>query len=147
MNVHLFIATKKNIEELYNLIVYLKETELNEIDFPEIDETKLTNFIKHNLRVGKIICIKDLETEKIIGCCMYSKGEYFFSRSKLVEINLIYIKKQYRNFPLVKRVIESVKKYADGLPVFLYISTAQGFDSVFKKLGFDSMGGSWRYHG
>tara|TARA_R100001163_G_scaffold57554_1_gene45510 strand:+ start:459 stop:902 length:444 start_codon:yes stop_codon:yes gene_type:complete len=147
MNVHLFTANRKNIEEIYDLIVYLKETDLDDIGFPEIDETKLKNYIKNILRLGKIICIKDLDTEKIVGCCMYSKAEYFFSRSKLVEINLIYIKKKYRNFPLVKRVVESVKKYADGLPVFLYISTAQGFDPVFKKLGFDSMGGSWRYYG
>tara|TARA_R100000654_G_scaffold51249_1_gene77436 strand:+ start:793 stop:1236 length:444 start_codon:yes stop_codon:yes gene_type:complete len=147
MNIHLFTATKKNIEEIYNLIVYLKETELDQINFPEIDETKLTNYIKHILKIGKIICVKDLDTEKIIGCCMYSKGEYFFSKSQLVEIQLIYIKKEYRNFPLVKRVIESVKKYADELPIYLYISTAQGFDAVFKKLGFDSMGGSWRYYG
>ena len=147
MNVHLFSANRKNIEEIYNLIVYLKETDLDKIDFPEIDEIKLKNYIKNILRLGKIICIKDLDTDKIVGCCMYTKAEYFFSRSKLVEINLIYIKKKYRNFPLVKRVVESVKKYADGLPVFLYISTAQGFDPVFKKLGFDSMGGSWRYYG
>ena len=147
MNVHLFLANRKNIEEIYNLIVYLKETDLDKIDFPEIDEIKLKNYIKNILRLGKIICIKDLDTDKIVGCCMYTKAEYFFSRSKLVEINLIYIKKKYRNFPLVKRVVESVKKYADGLPVFLYISTAQGFDPVFKKLGFDSMGGSWRYYG
>ena len=147
MNVHLFSANRKNIEEIYNLIVYLKETDLDKIDFPEIDEIKLKNYIKNILRLGKIICIKDLDTDKIVGCCMYTKAEYFFSRSKLVEINLIYIKKKYRNFPLVKRVVESVKKYADGVPVFLYISTAQGFDPVFKKLGFDSMGGSWRYYG
>ena len=147
MNVHLFTANRKNIEEIYDLIVYLKETDLDDISFPEIDETKLKNYIKNILRVGKIICVKDLDTEKIVGCCMYSKAEYFFSRSKLVEINIIYIKKEYRNFPLVKRIVESVKNYADGLPVFLYISTAQGFDPVFKKLGFDSMGGSWRYYG
>ena len=147
MNVHLFTANRKNIEEIYDLIVYLKETDLDNIGFPEIDETKLKNYIKNILRVGKIICVKDLDTERIVGCCMYTKAEYFFSRSQLVEINLIYIKKEYRNFPLVKRIIESVKKYADGLPVFLYISTAQGFDPVFKKLGFDSMGGSWRYYG
>ena len=147
MNVHLFSANRKNIEEIYNLIVYLKETDLDKIDFPEIDEIKLKNYIKNILRLGKIICIKDLDTDKIVGCCMYSKAEYFFSRSKLVEINIIYIKKEYRNFPLVKRIVESVKNYADGLPVFLYISTAQGFDPVFKKLGFDSMGGSWRYYG
>ena len=147
MNVHLFSANRKNIEEIYNLIVYLKETDLDKIDFPEIDEIKLKNYIKNILRLGKIICIKDLDTDKIVGCCMYTKAEYFFSRSKLVEINIIYIKKEYRNFPLVKRIVESVKNYADGLPVFLYISTAQGFDPVFKKLGFDSMGGSWRYYG
>ena len=70
MNIHLFTATKKNIEEIYNLIVYLKETELDQINFPEIDETKLTNYIKHILKIGKIICVKDLDTEKIIGCCM-----------------------------------------------------------------------------
>ena len=147
MNVHLFTANRKNIEEIYDLIVYLKETDLDDISFPEIDETKLKNYIKNILSVGKIICDKYLDTEKIVCCCMYSKSEYFFSRSKLVEINIIYIKKEYRNFPLVKRIVESVKNYADGLPVFLYISTAQGFDPVFKKLGFDSMGGSWRYYG
>ena len=78
MNVHLFTANRKNIEEIYDLIVYLKETDLDDIGFPEIDETKLKNYIKSILRVGKIICIKDLDSEKIVGCCMYSKAEYFF---------------------------------------------------------------------
>jgi len=44
-------------------------------------------------------------------------------------------------------MVDSVKKIANGIPIVLSISTGLDIDPVFKKLGFDSMGGSWRYHG
>jgi hypothetical protein len=57
----------------------------------------------------------------------------------------VYVKKDYRNFNLVKTLIDSVKKQAEGLPLVLSITSGLGIDPVFEKLGFKNMGSNWRY--
>ena len=61
-----------------------------------------------------------------------------------MNIQVIYIKKNFRNFKLVKTIIDSVKKIANGLPIVLSITTGLKIDPVFEKLGFEDMGSNWR---
>ena len=143
-SIHLYQAEKKDIENIYDLLVEYKKVDLEDVNFPDIDRNKLINFIKTILQRGKIILLKDLERDELVGCCMFHKAEYFFSTSKMMLIQMIYIKQKFRNFKLVKQLIESVKKVSEDLPIVLSITSGLGIDPVFKMLGFVHMGGNWR---
>ena len=143
-SIHLYSATKKDIENIYDLLVEYKETDLANANYPAIDKNKSINFLNLIYAKGKIILLKDLDTDKLIGCCLFNISEYFFSKSKIMIIQMIYIKKKYRNFKLVKQIVESIKELAEDMPIVLSITSGLGIDPVFKKLGFENMGGNWR---
>jgi hypothetical protein len=62
----------------------------------------------------------------------------------MINIQVLYIKKNFRNFKLVKTIINSVKKIAHDLPIVLSVTTGLKIDKVFEKLGFENMGSNWR---
>ena len=143
-SIHLYNATKKDIQNIYDLLVEYKETDLVNANYPAIDKNKLLNFINTIYVKGRIILISDLDTDELIGCCMFNVSEYFFSTQKIMTIQMIYIKKKYRNFKLVKQIVKSVKELAKNMPIVLSITSGLGIDPVFEKLGFENMGGNWR---
>ena len=143
-SIHLFQAEKKDFEDVYNLLIEFKHDELEHLDLPKVDKQKLTTFINTILQKGKIIILKDLDKNIFIGCCIFHKPEYWFSKEMFMNIQGIYIKKNFRNFKLVKTIIDSVKKIANGLPIVLSITTGLKIDPVFEKLGFEDMGSNWR---
>ena len=143
-SIHLFQAEKKDFEDVYNLLIEFKHDELEHLDLPKVDKQKLTTFINTILQKGKIIILKDLDKNIFIGCCIFHKAEYWFSKEMFMNIQVIYIKKNFRNFKLVKTIIDSVKKIANGLPTVLSITTGLKIDPVFEKLGFEDMGSNWR---
>ncbi len=143
-SVHLFQAEKKDFEDVYDLLIEFKHDELEHLDLPKVDKQKLTTFINTILQKGKIIILKDLDKNIFIGCCIFHKAEYWFSKEMFMNIQVIYIKKNFRNFKLVKTIIDSVKKIANGLPIVLSITTGLKIDPVFEKLGFEDMGSNWR---
>ena len=141
---HLYQAEKTDVENIYNLLVEYKNVDLKELYQDEIDRKKLMFFINTILQKGKIILVNDLDKDELIGCCMFNKSEYFFSKSQIMQIQMIYVKKDYRNFKLVKTLIDAVKKVSDDLPIVLSITSGLGVDPVFEKLGFKHMGSNWR---
>ena len=143
-SVHLFQAEKKDFEDVYDLLIEFKHDELEHLDLPKVDKQKLTTFINTILQKGKIIILKDLDKNIFIGCCIFHKAEYWFSKEMFMNIQVIYIKKNFRDFKLVKTIIDSVKKIANGLPIVLSITTGLKIDPVFEKLGFEDMGSNWR---
>tara|TARA_R110002020_G_scaffold283359_1_gene499084 strand:- start:112 stop:555 length:444 start_codon:yes stop_codon:yes gene_type:complete len=142
---HLYYAEKTDIEKIYELAIEYKNVDLIDAEYPDIDRPKLMNFINTMLKKGKIILMKDLDKDQVIGCVMYNKSEYFFSKTEIMQIQIVYIKKDYRNFKLVKTLIDSVKKQAENIPLVLSITSGLGVDPVFEKLGFKNMGSNWRY--
>jgi hypothetical protein len=62
----------------------------------------------------------------------------------MINIQVLYIKKQFRNYKLLKTMINSVKKIAKDLPIVLSVTTGLKIDKVFERLGFENMGGNWR---
>ena len=143
-SIHLFQAEKKDFEDVYNLLIEFKHDELEHLDLPKVDKDKLTNFINSILKKGKIILAKDLDKQELMGLCIFHKAEYWFSKEMFMNIQVIYIKKNFRNFKLVKTIIDSVKKIANGLPIVLSITTGLKIDPVFEKLGFEDMVSNWR---
>ena len=135
---------KKDFQNVYDLLIEFKEVELADLKLPNEDKTKLTQFINSILEKGKIILVKDLDKDEFMGCCMFHKSEYWFSKDQIMNIHIIYIKKKFRNFKLVKTLIDSVKKVSEGIPIVLSITTGLQIDPVFEKLGFENMGSNWR---
>ena len=143
-SIHLFQAEKKDFQDVYDLLIQFKHDDLEHLDLPKVDQKKLSIFINTMLQKGKIIILKDLNKNIFVGCCIFHKAEYWFSKEMFMNIQIIYIKKNFRNFKLVKTIIDSVKKLAKGIPIVLSISTGLDIDPVFKKLGFEDMGNNWR---
>ena len=52
-----------------------------------------------------------------------------------MNMHLIYIKKQFRNYKLLKTLVESVKKVAEDIPIYISVTTGLKIDPVFKRLG------------
>ena len=143
-SLNFYQGQKKDVTDLYNLLVEYKETDLADCDFPKIDTQKLLHFINTLLQKGKVICIKNLDNEELIGTCMYNKSEYWFSKKEAIVIQMIYIKKEFRSFSLTKKIIDTVKNEFNDMHILLSITSGLGIDPVFYKLGFENMGSNWR---
>jgi len=143
-SVHLYQAEKKDIEDLNYLIKDWKDSDLKDCNFPELDTIKVNQYLNKFLQNGKIICIKNLDRDEMIGCCIFNKSEYWFSKQSIIIIQMIYIHKKFRNYKLVKQIIDMIKKVADENPIVLSITTKLDIDPVFKRLGFENMGSNWR---
>ena len=143
-SVHIYQAEKKDVESVYDLLIEFKEFDLKDAELPEIDRDKLLNCINVILKKGKIILAKDLDKKELMGLCMFHKSEYWFSKQQLMNIHVLYIRKNYRNFKLVKTIIDSVKNVSEGLPITISVTSGLHIDPVFEKLGFQNMGSNWR---
>ena len=143
-SIHLYQAEKKDVENVYDLLIEFKEFDLKDAELPEIDRDKLLNCINVILKRGKIILAKDLDKKELMGLCMFHKSEYWFSKHQLMNIHVLYIRKSYRNFKLVKTIIDSVKNVSEGLPITISVTSGLHIDPVFEKLGFQNMGSNWR---
>ena len=143
-SVHLYQAEQKDFQNVYDLLIEFKEFDLKDARLPDIDETKLTNCINVILKKGKIILAKDVDKKELMGLCMFHKSEYWFSKKQLMNIHVLYIRKSFRNYKLVKTIIDSVKNVSEGLPINLSVTSGLHIDPVFEKLGFQNMGSNWR---
>ena len=143
-SIHLYQAEKKDVENVYDLLIEFKEFDLKDAELPEIDRDKLLNCINVILKRGKIILAKDLDKKELMGLCMFHKSEYCFIKQQLMNIHVLYIRKNYRNFKLVKTIIDSVKNVSEGLPITISVTSGLHIDPVFEKLGFQNMGSNWR---
>ena len=144
MSVHLYNAEKKDTQTVCDLLNEFKEVDLQELNYPEVDEAKLKNFVNAMLQKGNIILVKDLDLEQVIGCVIFAKTEYWFSKSKCIHLHTIYVKKSFRNFKLVALLVDTIKKISDNLPIYLPVTSGMNIDPVFKKLGFQNLGSNWR---
>ena len=143
-SVHLYQAEKKDLQNIYDLLIEFKEVDLIDLNLPDVDKSKLTTFINTILQKGKVILAKDLDKNEFIGICMFHKSEFWFSTGQMINIHVIYIKKNFRSYKLFKTMIDSVKKIAKELPIVIGITTGLKIDPVFERLGFENMGSNWR---
>ena len=136
-------AEKKDVKDIIKLLRIFKE-DLSDCNYPEIKSEKLQKFIFAMLEKGKIICVKNLDDNKLIGVCIFYKTAYWWSDEQTMVIQLIYVLKEYRNYQVVKQLIDSVKQVSENLPISLSIIAKLNGDKLFEKLGFENMGPNWR---
>ena len=143
-SLHLYQAEKQDIQQIHNLLKDYKEKELANCNFPEVDEIKLNKYLEAFLKIGKIICLKNIDSDKLVGCLIFYKDEYWFSKQKIMTIEMIYIQPQFRNYKLFKQLIDMVKKVSDNNPIVFSITSKLDIDPVLERLGFENMGSNWR---
>ena len=79
-----------------------------------------------------------------MGVCIFHKSEYWFSKDHIMNIHILYVRKNFRNYQIVKTFVDSIKQVSHGLPIVLSITSGLHIDPVFEKLGFENMGSNWR---
>ena len=143
-SINLYNAEKKDVETICDLLINFKDEDLVDLDYPEVDNKKLINFVNLIMQKGTVILLKDLDLNEVIGCAIFNKTEYWFSKSECIHIHTIYVKKSFRNFKLVTALVDSIKKVGKNLPMYLSVTSGLNIDPVFKKLGFKNLGSNWR---
>ena len=140
---HFYEAQKKDLNEMFN-ILHEFEKEAPDLGYPNIDRAKLHSRILYFIDKGKIIMVKDLEKGKLIGLAIIYMTEFLWSNEELLNIQTIYVLKNYRSFELFNQMMKIIKKQANKKPIHMSISTKLIADSLMKRAGFESMGGIWR---
>ena len=140
---HFYEAQKTNLEEIFQ-ILYEFEKEAPSLQYPNIDRTKMKNTLMMFMDKGKVILIKNLDTDKIVGIAIFIFSEYLWSREQLLQIQTIYILKEYRTFKLFNQTMNIIKQQAKNRPIHMTISTKLMADKLMERYGFELLGGLWR---
>ena len=141
---HFYEASNKNMDEIFE-ILHEFEKEAPALDYPHIHRAKMKQTLMMFLQKGKIILIKDLDKNKIVGITIFLFNEYLWSKEQLLTVQVIYILKEYRSLNLFNQTMDIIKNQAKGRHIHLTISTKLLADKLLDRYGFEKMGGLWRY--
>tara|TARA_A100001515_G_scaffold144883_1_gene150532 strand:+ start:293 stop:739 length:447 start_codon:yes stop_codon:yes gene_type:complete len=141
---HFYEATNKNLDEIFEILNEF-EKEAPALDYPHINRPKMKQTLMMFLEKGKIILIKDLDKNKIVGITIFLFNEYLWSREQLLSVQVIYILKEFRSFKLFNQTMDIIKNQAKGRHIHLTISTRLMADKLLDRYGFEKLGGLWRY--
>ena len=136
-------AEKKDKVDIFDLLKKFKD-DLIDLNYPDINPDKVKNFINVMLQRGKIVCVKNLDSNQLIGICIFCKSTYWWSEQETMIIQLIYVVPEFRNFKLMNQLLDSVKQVSKNNPILLSITSKLQADNLFEKLGFENMGANWR---
>ena len=140
---HFYDAQKTNLEEIFQ-ILYEFEKEAPALEYPNIDRTKMKDTLMKFIDRGKIILIKNLDEDKIIGIAIFIFTEYQWSREQLLSFQTIYILPEYRSFKLFNQIMDIIKKQAKNRTINFPISSRLMADKLMERYGFEKMGTIWR---
>lgn len=141
---HFYEATNQNIDEVFD-ILHEFEKDAPSLGYPHINRPKMKKTIMMFLEKGKIILIKDLDKNKIVGLTIFLSHEYLWSKEQLLAVQVLYIIKEYRSLKLFNQTMDIIKNASKGKDIHLSISTKIGADKLLDRYGFENMGGLWRY--
>ena len=141
---HFYEASNKNMDEIFEILNEF-EKEAPALDYPHIHRAKMKQTLMMFLQKGKIILIKDLDKNKIVGITIFLFNEYLWSKEQLLSVQVIYILKEYRSFKLFNQTMDIIKNQAKGRHIDLTISTRLMADKLLDRYGFEKLGGLWRY--
>ena len=141
---HFYETTNKKLDEIFEILNEF-EKEAPALDYPHINRPKMKQTLMMFLEKGKIILIKDLDKNKIVGITIFLFNEYLWSREQLLSVQVIYILKEYRSFKLFNQTMDIIKNQAKGRHIHLTISTKLMADKLLDRYGFEKLGGLWRY--
>ena len=143
---HFYEASNNDLEDIFQ-ILYEFEKDAPALGYPHINRAKMKQTLMTFLQKGKVMLIKDLDENKIVGITILTVQEYSWSREQLLAVQTIYILKEYRSLNLFNKTMDIIKNQAKGKPIHLAISTKLLADKLLDRYGFEKMGGLWRYPG
>ena len=141
---HFYDATHENIDQVFE-ILHEFEKDAPALGYPHIHRPKMKKTIMMFLEKGKIILIKDLDKNKIVGVTIFLSHEYLWSKEQLLAIQVLYIIKEYRSLKLFNQTMDIIRNVAKGKDIHLSISTKIMADKLLERYGFEKMGALWRF--
>ena len=128
---HFYEASNNDLEDIFQ-ILYEFEKDAPALGYPHINRAKMKQTLMTFLQKGKVMLIKDLDENKIVGIT-------------ILTVQVIYILKEYRSLNLFNQIMDIIKNQAKGRHIHLTISTKLLADKLLDRYGFQKMGGLWRY--
>ena len=140
-----FKATDKDLDELFEFGKKFWR-EFRHIDIPTIDENKLFKTLDLFCEKGVILCAKDDNKDLITASLGLVRQHYWWSNEIVFNVYWLYVLPEYRNFKMVKTLIDMVKRIAKDNPIYFQISSEKEYDELFEKFDFKEVGKNWRFN-
>ena len=138
-NYHFYEAEKKDSDEIFEILKNF-EKEVEELNYPKVDNDKFYNVLEH----GKILMVKNLDKNKLIGLSVMHNTEYLWSKENILNVQVIYVLPEYRSLEIFNNIMKIIKTQANDKAIHLSISTKLIADKLLQRVGFEQMGGIWR---
>ena len=84
---HFYEAKNKDTDEIFEILKNF-EKEVEELNYPKVDNDKLKSRIFYFIEHGKILMVKNLDKNKLIGVSVMHNTEYLWSKENI--LNLIF---------------------------------------------------------
>ena len=105
---HFYEGKKNDMNEIVD-ILYEFEKEIPTLGYPKVDLDKLKTRILYFMQHGKILLVKNLDENKLIGIAVIHQTEYLWSKELLLNIQTMYVLKNYRSFELFNKMMKIIK--------------------------------------
>ncbi|MBT7895872.1 MAG: hypothetical protein HN564_02645 [Flavobacteriales bacterium] len=140
---HFYEAEKKDTNEIFEILKNF-ENEVKELNYPKVDNDKLKTKIFYFLQHGKILMVKNLDKDKLIGLSVMHNTEYLWSTENILNVQVIYVLPEYRSLEVFNNIMKIIKTQANDKAIHLSISTKLVASQLLERVGFEQMGNIWR---
>ena len=140
---HFYEAKNEDTDEIFEILKNF-EKEVEELNYPKVDNDKLKSRIFYFIEKGKIIMVKNLDKNKLIGVSVMHNTEYLWSKENILNVQVIYVLPEYRSLEIFNNIMKIIKTQANKKAIHLSISTKLIASKLLERVGFEQMGGIWR---
>jgi len=140
---HFYEAKNKDSDEIFEILKNF-EKEVEELNYPKVDNDKLKSRIFYFIEHGKILMVKNLDKNKLIGVSVMHNTEYLWSKENILNVQVIYVLPEYRSLEIFNNIMKIIKTQANEKAIHLSISTKLIASKLLERVGFEQMGGIWR---
>jgi N-acetylglutamate synthase-like GNAT family acetyltransferase len=140
---HFYEAKNEDTNEIFEILKNF-EKEVEELNYPKVDNDKLKSRIFYFIEHGKILMVKNLDKNKLIGVSVIHNTEYLWSKENILNVQVIYVLPEYRSLEIFNNIMKIIKTQANKKAIHLSISTKLIASKLLERVGFEQMGGIWR---
>ena len=140
---HFYEAKNEDTNEIFEILKNF-EKEVEELNYPKVDNDKLKSRIFYFIEKGKILMVKNLDKNKLIGVSVMHNTEYLWSKENILNVQVIYVLPEYRSLEIFNNIMKIIKTQANKKAIHLSISTKLIASKLLERVGFEQMGGIWR---
>ena len=140
---HFYEAKNEDTDEIFEILKNFEE-EVKELNYPKVDNDKLKSRIFYFIEKGKILMVKNLDKNKLIGVSVMHNTEYLWSKENILNVQVIYVLPEYRSLEIFNNIMKIIKTQENKKAIHLSISTKLVASKLLERVGFEQMGGIWR---